>query len=63
MTGSREFVHDATTKSTGMVAANPHGMQIQHPNKKDFVFPPVFAVKVKAKSPALTPLEYAGIST
>ena len=62
-TDSRVFVHETATKSTGIVTAKFHAMQIQHPNKKDYVSPPVFTVKVKAKRPAMTPLEYAGSVT
>jgi hypothetical protein len=62
-TASGMFVHETATKSAGIVAAKFHAMQIQHPNKKDYVSPPAFTVKVKAKRPALTPLEYAGLVT
>ena len=62
-TDSRVFVHETATKSTGTVAAKLHGMQIQHPSRLDYVSPPVFTVKVKAKRPAMTPPEHAGSLT
>jgi hypothetical protein len=47
----------------GIATANSHTMQIQHPEKEDYVFPSVITLTVKAKRPSVAPLVCAGSLT